>query len=104
LKRFKGETPEKSTLENSETFAGDANASEDEWIREVERFDRIMSEWKSLIESAAEARLQEQVSSENTSSWGSVIADINTHNAHHGGQIVILRKLQGSWDASKGVS
>jgi len=34
--------------------------------------------------------------------WGST--NINTHNAHHGGQIVLLRKLQGSWDSKGGVS
>ena len=46
----------------------------------------------------------ECVSAENKASWATLISRINIHNAHHGGQIVLMRKLQGSWDASKGVS
>jgi len=104
LKRFKGEQLPPSTLENSETFAGAENPSEEDWQAEVERFDRVMSEWRNLLESADEDKLAQAVSAENESPWREVISNINTHNAHHGGQIVVLRKLQGSWDASKGVS
>ena len=32
------------------------------------------------------------------------LAHQNIHNAYHIGQIVLLRKLQGSWDSSQGVS
>jgi uncharacterized damage-inducible protein DinB len=31
------------------------------------------------------------------------IAHISAHNAYHTGQIIIIRKLQGSWDPAKGV-
>jgi uncharacterized damage-inducible protein DinB len=103
LKRFKGETVDQMILQNSETFA-DAAGGETAWRAELERLDRIMTEWRNLIESADEIRLNENDSDENESSWANLIGYINTHNAHHGGQIVILRKLQGSWDASKGVS
>ena len=104
LKRFKGKQLPPSNLENSETFAGAESASEADWQREFERFDSIMSEWRKLIEAADEEKLAQAVSAENASPWREVISNINTHNAHHGGQIVVLRKLQGSWDASKGVS
>lgn len=104
LKRFKGEKLPPSNLENSETFAGAGELSEEDWQREVEKFDQVMSEWRSLLESADEEKLAQAVSAENASPWREVISNINTHNAHHGGQIVVLRKLQGSWDASKGVS
>jgi uncharacterized damage-inducible protein DinB len=104
LKRFKGIEYVYPTNDNSETFSSAENAGEEAWQAEVERFDSVMSEWRSLIESADENRLNEKVSDENKSSWANLIAYINTHNAHHGGQIVILRKLQGSWDAQRGVS
>lgn len=104
LKRFKGEEVEKSDLENSETFADVGNVSENDWQAEVERFDAIMNEWRSALESADENKFEQAVSAENQSPWAEVIGLINTHNSHHGGQIVILRKLQKSWDASKGVS
>jgi hypothetical protein len=35
--------------------------------------------------------------------WASEIAHIGTHNAYHIGQIVFVRKEQGSWDPEKGV-
>jgi hypothetical protein len=35
--------------------------------------------------------------------WASNIAHIGAHNAYHTGQIISVRKLQGSWDAAKGV-
>lgn len=104
LKRFKGEAIPPSELENSHTFASAEDATETAWAAEIEKFDRVMSEWREALKSADEEKLAQAVSKENDSPWWSVISDINTHNAHHGGQIVVLRKLQGSWDASKGVS
>ena len=104
LRRFKGETVPPVEVENHETFSGDADASESAWQAEAGRFESIMSEWRSLIEAAAEEKLAQAVSNENQALWWEIISNINAHNAHHGGQIVIIRKLQGSWDASKGVS
>ncbi len=104
LKRFKGEQVEKSEMENSETFAGVSNATDEAWQAEIERFDRVMSGWRSAFEAADEEKFRQKYSEENQTTWAEIIGLMNTHHAHHGGQIVILRKLQGSWDASKGVS
>jgi uncharacterized damage-inducible protein DinB len=104
LRRFKGEVVPAADVENSETFAGAENASEEAWQAEVARFNRIMSEWRVAIESADEGKFAETVSAENQSPWAEVVGLVNTHNSHHGGQIVVIRKLQSSWDASKGVS
>ena len=104
LKRFRGAEIGKSSLENSATFARAENADDEAWRREVERFNAIMSEWRNALETADEGKFGQTVSQENQASWAEIVGLINTHNAHHGGQIVILRKLQGSWDASKGVS
>jgi hypothetical protein len=46
------------------------------------------------VETADEAKLK---------SWYSTIAHIGAHNAYHIGQIVYVRKEQGSWDREKGV-
>ncbi|MDQ3062320.1 MAG: DinB family protein [Acidobacteriota bacterium] len=104
LKRFKGMTVDYSGTENSETFAGAETVSEEAWQSEIEKFHSIMTEWRSLLEVAESGKFDEPVSETNESAWSSLIAHVNAHNAHHGGQIVVLRKLQGSWDANQGVS
>lgn len=104
LKRFKGIDYVYPTTNNDETFSSAENASEEAWASELERFDSVMSEWRNLLESADESKFDEAVSATNKARWSSLISHINTHNAHHGGQIVLLRKLQGSWDSQKGVS
>lgn len=104
LKKFNGEKVEEMEIENSETFAGGESDSEVAWALEIERFDRVMNGWRSAFEAAAEEKFREIYNEENQTNWAQVVGLMNTHHAHHGGQIVILRKLQGSWDATKGVS
>jgi uncharacterized damage-inducible protein DinB len=104
VERFKGIEYDYSTNDNDETFASDAGASEEAWKTEVENFEGIMTELRDLIEGADETKFDEAVSATNKARWASLLSQVNLHNAHHGGQIVLIRKLQGSWDASKGVS
>ena len=63
-----------------------------------------MNEFRDLITNADEGKFDEPVSATNPASWATLISNINAHNAHHGGQIVLLRKMQGSWDRAQGVS
>jgi uncharacterized damage-inducible protein DinB len=104
LRRFEGIDYVYPTNDNSETFRGADGATEAAWQAEIKRFDSIMSEWRKLLEAASEDKFNEAVSATNKSLWSSLLAHVNVHNAHHGGQIVLLRKLQGSWDAKQGVS
>jgi uncharacterized damage-inducible protein DinB len=104
VERFKGIDYQYPKSNNDETFSGDEDISEETWHAEIESFEAIMNEWRELLEAAGNEKFFELVSPQGKSRWGSVITHINLHNAHHGGQIVVLRKLQGSWDASKGVS
>lgn len=104
VERFKGIEYDYSTDNNDETFAASDTPSEAAWQAEVANFDRIMTELRALLEAAEDSRFDEAVSAANKARWGSLISQVNLHNAHHGGQIVLIRKLQGSWDASKGVS
>jgi len=101
LQRFKGLDYEYKVADNDATFdEGEASS----WEEEAERFDAIMNEWREEIGKANAAKFEELAPPRNESSWAELIGNINTHNAHHGGQIVLLRKLQGSWDSGKGVS
>ena len=104
LERFKGADYVYPKSDNDATFEAAENVSESAWQAEIEKFEAIMNEWRGLIESATEAKFSETVSATNNASWAQLLSNVNLHNAHHGGQIVVMRKLQGSWDASKGVS
>lgn len=104
LQRFKGIDFEYDVTDNDETFTGGEDATEADWNAAVEKFDSVMSEFRGLLDAADESRLSEQVSAKNPSTWASLISRINAHNAYHGGQILLLRKLQGSWNPDKGVS
>lgn len=102
LERFQGRGFEYDISENEETFT--QAATDEEWQAETARFESIMNGWRSALETADEAKFDELAPPYNEHSWAWIIASINTHTAHHGGQIVLLRKLQGSWDSGKGVS
>jgi len=104
LQRFKGIDFEYEISTNDDTFKGSAFPSEDEWQKVVAEFDAVMTEFRELLTSADATKLDELVSDENPRKWSSLIADINAHNAYHAGQILLIRKLQGSWNPEKGVS
>jgi uncharacterized damage-inducible protein DinB len=91
LAKFKGEPLEKFSGHNDETFT---SFDSKQWADTVKQLDEVMTEWEKAVEAADEAKLK---------SWYSTIAHIGAHNAYHIGQIVYVRKEQGSWDPEKGV-
>jgi uncharacterized damage-inducible protein DinB len=91
LMKFKGEKPEKFSGDNDETFN---NFTPEQWSDLVKQFDQGMTDWEQAVEAADDATIAKNAS---------LIAHIGTHNAYHIGQIVFVRKAQGSWDPSKGV-
>lgn len=103
LQRFKGIEFEYDVADNDETFRR-GEASEEAWRADVEKFDSVMIEWRTLIEQADESKFSEPVPTNTSRIWADLIADVNAHNAYHGGQILLLRRLQGSWNPEKGVS
>jgi hypothetical protein len=56
--------------------------------------DQVMTGWEQAVAAADDKKVAE---------WASTIAHVGVHNAYHIGQIVYIRKLQGSWDANMGV-
>ena len=91
LAKFKGEPEEKYSGNNDETFN---NFDSKKWQDTVKQLDQVMSELEKLVETADDKKLQ---------AWASEIARIGTHNAYHVGQIILVRRLQGSWNPEKGV-
>jgi uncharacterized damage-inducible protein DinB len=102
--RFKGIDYQYPADDNDATFVAAEAADETAWSAEIAKLNTIMTEFRELIEAADESKFDQAVSATNQASWGTLISNINAHNAHHGGQIVLLRKMQGSWDRAKGVS
>jgi uncharacterized damage-inducible protein DinB len=91
LAKFNGEPPEKFSGNNNETFETfDAK----NWSAIVKDLDEVLTAWERAVESADDAKLN---------SWASTIAHIGTHNAYHTGQILYIRKQQGSWNSANGV-
>ena len=76
---------------NNETFSAVTN---DDWSAIVKKADGVLTAWENAIATADEAKLEK---------WYDTIGHISTHNAYHTGQIVYIRKTQGSWNPAKGV-
>jgi hypothetical protein len=91
LAKFKGEKLDRFSGDNDETFVKfDAK----QWSDTAKQLDQVMTDLEKLVETAEDQKLAE---------WAPTIANISTHNAYHVGQIVYVRKLQGSWNPAKGV-
>jgi uncharacterized damage-inducible protein DinB len=104
VERFKGVDYQYPVSDNAATFEAAKDATDETWTAEVARLDAILTEFRELLKAADDSKFDQSVSATNPASWATLISNINAHNAHHGGQIVLLRKMQGSWDRSKGVS
>jgi len=91
LAKFKGETPAKFSGNNDETFNSFDSKN---WAATVKQFDDVMTQWEKAVEAADDEKLKVAAST---------IAHVGAHNAYHIGQIIYIRKLQGSWDPEKGV-
>lgn len=91
LERLQGKVPAKFGGDNDETFT---KFDDKQWADTVKQLDQVMADLEKLVESANDQQL---------SAMATTIANISTHNAYHVGQIVYVRKLQGSWNPDKGV-
>jgi uncharacterized damage-inducible protein DinB len=91
LNRFEGISNTKDVDSNEFTFR---NTDELSWQSTVERIDTVMTEWRSSVKECDEKKID---------TWSSELIHLTIHNAYHIGQIVHIRKLQGSWDSKQGV-
>ncbi len=76
---------------NDDTF-NDYDAAH--WNDIVQRLDRVMKALEAEVEKMPEEKLAKAATT---------ISHISTHNAYHTGQILYVRKLQGSWNPANGV-
>ena len=90
LGRMRGEKPADPKT-NDETF-NDFDAAR--WSDLVRRLDQVMKNIEAEVEKMPEDKLLKVAST---------VSHISTHNAYHTGQILYVRKLQGSWNPANGV-
>jgi hypothetical protein len=91
LRDFKGEKNSDFSGTNDETFT---KFDQKQWNDVVKRLDAVLTGIEKVVENATDAQIEK---------WKENLANICAHNAYHTGQIVFVRKQQGSWDAEKGV-
>ena len=91
LAKFKGEEPAKFSGNNDETFN---SFDSKQWAETVKRLDQVLTDWENAVEAADDKKLEQ---------FASTIGKVATHNAYHIGQMVYVRKLQGSWNPEKGI-
>jgi uncharacterized damage-inducible protein DinB len=92
LERLKGEKSPQFNGNNDETFTKFDTKTWDDTVRQL---DDVMKELENWVQTADEAKLKENAQT---------FTHISTHNAYHVGQIIFVRKEQGSWDPKNGVS
>jgi uncharacterized damage-inducible protein DinB len=92
LARLKGEPPPQQYSGNNEETFDKFDAKT--WNDTVRKLDQVMADLEKWIETADESKLKEEAQR---------LTHISTHNAYHIGQIIYVRKEQGSWDPKNGV-
>jgi uncharacterized damage-inducible protein DinB len=102
LDRFKGIKLQKMEGDNKSTFS--IASSTDDWENTTRQIDEILSGWYNAIKEKEETELLKPVVEGEPDNWYLYLHTLAMHNAYHIGQIVTLRKTQGSWDPDQGVA
>lgn len=103
LQRFKGIQLEEVKLSSNDDTFTYIEEGEEGWKRAVEELFLVMEDWRSTLKEADEERLASRVNPESEGFWCTTIANIIIHNSYHIGQILQIRKQQGSWNPKNGV-
>lgn len=100
LCRLTGTTFALSAANNDDTFGGAGDpADADGWQAELDRTKRIGEGLRKALAAMADADLATAVG---THTVGDTLTAWVMHTAYHTGQIVLIRKQQGSWPANRG--
>ena len=91
LKQLQGEKTNDANVNNDDTFT---KYDPKNWDATLKQFDDDMTAMEKIVESADDAKLAK---------IAPVISRVAEHNAYHTGEMVVIRKLQGSWNPEQGV-
>jgi uncharacterized damage-inducible protein DinB len=103
LIRLKGDVPPKMEIENEGTFS-EGTSDEIAWKGSINKLDEILTGIESRLKDMPDEILDKEAFPGYEGSWYDMFAQMTIHNAYHIGQIVHLRKQQGSWNQAHGVS
>jgi uncharacterized damage-inducible protein DinB len=90
VQRLQGETPEYAS-KNEDTFIYEGGTQAD-WDALVSRMDQVNQQFYQLLQKVEDAENHPLLKH---------ISGVIRHDAHHAGQIIINRKLQGAWPVEK---
>lgn len=91
LKKMKGEPQSGEMItDNEKTFLENGN---EEWSALLQKAEKVFEGWVQHLRTLTPLDTEHDAAIGNTA----------LHNAYHIGQIVMLRKLQGSWNKDEGV-
>jgi uncharacterized damage-inducible protein DinB len=100
LNRFKGIPIQEMEGNNDTTFINKRL----EWQEVVDKFNAVMTEWYDAVYRSEEEKLEQLIGEDKKEPWIEALTNITIHTAYHIGQIVSIRKIQGSWNKEQGVS
>ncbi|MET3549291.1 putative damage-inducible protein DinB [Paenibacillus favisporus] len=97
LQRMRGENPDFKASSNDETFSNVEDGDE-AWQKTVDRLKKVHGEIRSFLSGLSDSELNAPFPNR---PLASLIHSLMMHDAYHTGQIIMLRKLKGSWPASR---
>jgi uncharacterized damage-inducible protein DinB len=101
LNRFKNIAVPKMEGSNDTTFTF---LKELEWEQVLERFNAVITDWYETLKNSEDEKFDQYISKDPKETWLESLSSITLHNAYHIGQIVTIRKMQGSWNPEQGLS
>jgi uncharacterized damage-inducible protein DinB len=101
LNRFKAIPNKRMEGNNDSTFQ---NLDHPGWEEAAHSFNEVMDDWYKTLSDSTDEKLNSHIEDNSGDTWGEAIANMAIHTAHHIGQIVYIRKLQGSWEPGQGVN
>ncbi|MBM7691271.1 hypothetical protein JOC77_000676 [Peribacillus deserti] len=99
LHQFIGLPVSKEEFSNDSTFFKEKDSSllnEEQWENAAARLEQVFRAWKEAVMECDEEMLLTPPAPERP--WWKTISSMNLHTAHHIGQIIYIRKRQGSWE------
>jgi uncharacterized damage-inducible protein DinB len=100
LARFLGTPLGDPVADNDATFVPAGGADQEAaWAAEMERTRRVGAGWQLALAELTDADLARPIGQ---TTLGEQLPHLVMHVAYHAGQIVLLRKQQGSWPAKRG--